>query len=196
MPDSRGRLMTEIAMRNFDWLVYTYKHRRAFAHVAKKLIKDEAAKAEILKRARVHDMDKMVMYLFLDQTESQLTHVKNQPHHLECKKQKNDLDLLETVIDYECAPYTKPDKPLNAYDFTNKLLEMKKIDCEIAARLQTIMHELGIDRSYNIHDFPEELTFLEETGEVTEEMILLEVMNYLQENQAPELTYVNERRSI
>ena len=35
-------------------------------------------------------------------------------HHYLMKKNIDDLNIKEMVIDWECARYTKPDKPLNA----------------------------------------------------------------------------------
>ena len=115
-------------MKNLNWCIYTYRHRRAFEYCVNKLIHDPDLKEEMLKRAKIHDMDKMVMYLFLEQKEAQKIHMMHQPHHLENSLPRTYEDLVETIIDYECAPYTKPDKPLNAYDFTNLLMQMKVLD--------------------------------------------------------------------
>ena len=70
-------------MKNLNWCIYTYRHRRAFEYCVNKLIHDPDLKEEMLKRARIHDMDKMVMYLFLEQKEAQKIHMMHQPHHLE-----------------------------------------------------------------------------------------------------------------
>ena len=97
-------------------------------------------KEEMLKRAKIHDMDKMVMYLFMEQKEAQKIHMMHQPHHLENSLPRTYEDLVETIIDYECAPYTKPDKPLNAYDFTNLLVQISSPSwkaSESPARLRT-----------------------------------------------------------
>lgn len=169
-------------MKNFDWCVYTYKHRKMFAFIADKLIKDEAAKQEILKRALWHDVDKLLMYSYLDQDESQKYHVKVNSHHLECDVPKTYIDYLETVIDYECSPYTKPDKPLNAYDFLKKLCEMKLVKDDVAATLFDIMHELNIDRSYNVvtdEEGKEGMAYVKSLPEVTEEMINDEITAFL-----------------
>ena len=122
-------------MKNLNWCIYTYRHRRAFEYCVNKLIHNPDLKEEMLRRAKVHDMDKMVMYLFLEQKEAQKIHMMHQPHHLENNLPKTYEDLVETVIDYECAPYTKPDKPLNAYDFTNLLMQMKALDEKTGANL-------------------------------------------------------------
>ena len=99
---------------------------------------DPDLKEEMLKRARIHDMDKMVMYLFLEQKEAQKIHMMHQPHHLENSLPRTYEDLVETIIDYECAPYTKPDKPLNAYDFTNLLMQMKVLDGKTGEQLNSL----------------------------------------------------------
>ena len=180
-------------MNNFDWCTYTYRHRIAFKYVTEKLIKDKDLKASILKRAEVHDMDKMLMYLFMDQYESQKIHVQNKAHHLECSLPKTYEDLVENVIDYECAPYTKPDKPLNAYDFTKKLLAMELISEDIYTKLVEIMHEFGIDSSYDITKDDEAMNFVRHMPEVTEEMILIEVMNYINDNPDNELKWIIDK---
>ena len=160
-------------MKNFEWCVYTYRHRKAFEYTVNKLIKDPELKAEMLKRAKVHDVDKLKMYLVMDHIESQKKHVSESRHHLENDNPKSYEDLVETVIDYECAPYTKPDKPLNAYDFTKKLLSMGAFGQETADKLISIMHEFGIDSSYDLtKSDPEGMAYVQSIGEVTEEMIL------------------------
>ena len=44
------------------------------------------------------------------------------------------------VIDWECARYTKPDKPLNAYEALNKYYP------EIIEKIMPILKKLGIDK--------------------------------------------------
>ena len=43
-------------------------------------------------------------------------HRKMNRHHVKNNLKKTTNDLIETIIDWECARLTKPDKPLNAYD--------------------------------------------------------------------------------
>ncbi len=167
-------------MKNLNWCIYTYRHRRAFEYCVNKLIHDPSLREEMLKRARTHDMDKMVMYLFLEQKEAQKIHMMHQPHHLENSLPKTHEDLVETVIDYECAPYTKPDKPLNAYDFTNKLMHMKVLDEEIGANLISIMEDLGIASSASNQGDMEGHAYMEQFDEVTEDMIREEIQNYIE----------------
>ncbi len=167
-------------MKNLNWCIYTYRHRRAFEYCVNKLIHDPDLREEMLKRARIHDMDKMVMYLFLGQKEAQKVHMMHQPHHLENDLPRNYEDLVETVIDYECAPYTKPDKPLNAYDFTNKLMQMKVLDEKIGAKLISIMEDLGIASSASSAGDMEGHAYMEQFAEVTEDMIREEIREYIE----------------
>ncbi|MDD6154181.1 MAG: hypothetical protein PUB39_01220 [Eubacteriales bacterium] len=166
-------------MKNLEWNIYTYKHRRAFKYTVEKLIHEPKLREEMLKRAEVHDMDKMVLYLFYDQHTAQMMHVKSQPHHLENNKPKSYEDLVETVIDYECAPYTKPDKPWNAYDFITLLYSMRLLDEEIKDRLMAITAELGIDRSGTSSNDLEGMKYIESLGEITEDMIYDEILKYV-----------------
>ncbi len=180
-------------MKNYDWCVYTYKHRRAFEYVARKYIKDKSLLEAILRRAKLHDLDKLLMYLFLDWEECIQYHIMHQPHHLDNDMEKSYEDLVETVIDFECAPYTKPDKPLNAFDFVHKLKDMGYIDENTSTNLFEIMKDLGIDYSYDITKDEEAMSFVSSLGDVTEEMILLEVMEFVRTNPEKELSYIRER---
>ena len=167
-------------MKNLNWCIYTYRHRRAFLYCVKKLINEPGLREELLRRARIHDMDKMVMYLFLEQKEAQKVHMMTQPHHLENSLPKTYEDLVETVIDYECAPYTKPDKPLNAYDFTNLLMRMGALDEKTGENLISIMEGLGIASSASNQGDREGHTYMEQFAEVTEDMIREEIQDYIQ----------------
>ena len=182
-------------MKNLKWCIYTYKHRKAFEYTVRKLIRDPELLEEMLRRSRVHDLDKMYLYLFLDdQVVSQKIHVRRKAHHLENDSPKSREDLVETVIDYECAPYTKPDKPLNAWDFVRKMQELHYLDPKLAEQLFGIMRELGIDISLDLRQDREAMAYMESIGEVTEEMILTEVMRFIRE--IPEEEYRELNRII
>lgn len=169
-------------MKNLDWCRYTYQHRRAFAYLTEHLIKDPAVREEMRARAEVHDMDKMVCYQYWDQYTSQKYHVEHASHHLESGKKQEYLDVLETVIDYESAPYTKPDKPLNAFDFVNQLFDRKWIHAEKRDELLGVMHELGIDHSGTVLEDRIGVEYLQNLPEITEEMIQYEIMEYIRKH--------------
>ena len=192
--DDKEEMDREVSLvKNADWIAYTYRHRKAFAYCAEKLVHEPVLREEMLRRAEVHDMDKMLMYLFLDQHTSQILHVQNKAHHLENNLTKSYEDLVETVIDYECAPYTKPDKPLNAWDFVHKLKEMNLLDDETAEQLCSIMHELGIDRSDTVSSDAEGMAYIRQFSEVTEEMIMEEILRYVNEHPDNELDWILEQ---
>ncbi len=169
-------------MRNLEWCIYTYRHRKAFEYCVRRYISEPALREEMLKRAAVHDMDKMLMYLFMDQKAAQEIHTRTQPHHLENDLPRTHEDYVETVVDYECAPYTKPDKPLNAYDFTHRLMDWKVLDNETGGRLISIMKELGIDNSETYTEDAEGQEYIRRYDDVTEAMILEELKTYVRSN--------------
>ena len=165
-------------MKNLEWCIYTYRHRRAFEYCVKKLILEPSLRAEMLERAKIHDMDKMLMYLSMDQKEAQKIHTMTQPHHLENDLDRSYEDLVEAVIDYECAPYTKPDKPLNAYDFVNLLVEWKVLDKKTSESLFSIMEKLGIACSDTYTQDIEGQEYIKRFSDITEDMINEEIRRY------------------
>ena len=153
-----------------------------FEYCVRKYIQEPGLREEMLRRAAVHDMDKMIMYLFMDQKSAQEMHVKTQPHHLENDLPRTYEDYVETVIDYECAPYTKPDKPLNAYDFTHLLMDWKALDEETGNKLISIMEEIGIANSTSFFDDEEGQKYINSLEKGTEEMIYEEILTYINEH--------------
>ncbi|MEF2620000.1 MAG: hypothetical protein U0N02_04180 [Clostridia bacterium] len=100
-------------MKNQEYIEYTYLHRKVVMYLANKYIKKD--KEKILKQIQYHDMDKLFMYLFYDKKDVSAMHRKLSSHH-ENEIEKNYIDYIEMILDWESARYTKPDKPLNAYD--------------------------------------------------------------------------------
>ena len=103
-------------MKNFDKLLYTYKHRKLLAFLAQKYDKDNK---ELLERLKIHDLDKMFLLLFYDKKVIEPVHRALATHH-DNELEKSELDYIEMVLDWESARYTKPDKPLSARDFYEK----------------------------------------------------------------------------
>lgn len=99
-------------MKNFDYIKYTYKHRRIVMLLAEKYFSNNQ---ELLEQIKYHDLDKMYMYLFYGKKDVSRIHRDLTVHH-ENDLEKSELDYIEMVLDWESARYTKPDKPLNAYD--------------------------------------------------------------------------------
>ena len=163
-------------LKNFEYCKYTYLHRKALTHYIEKnkYLEPEEKKA-LLERARVHDIDKLTLYLFRDKEKASKYHRENTSHHIKSNTQYSELDLLESIFDYECAALTKPDKPLNAYDTVIKYYsEFKDVYLPELKRLH-------MDSSYLAVEEDDKL-FIENIG-VTEVDILHEVSEYLKENQ-------------
>ena len=99
-------------MKNKDYIEYTYKHRKIVIYLANKYYKDNK---ELLDKVKLHDIDKLFMYLFYDKKVVSKLHREQNAHHAN-DIEKTDLDYMEMVLDWESARYTKPDKPLNAFD--------------------------------------------------------------------------------
>ena len=96
--------------QNIEAIKYTLEHRKAFKKIEKELLGHNTW------RSLVHDIDKVILYNILSHKKVKEFHRKTARHHVENNIKKNRKDYIEMIIDWECARYTKPDKPLNAYD--------------------------------------------------------------------------------
>jgi len=93
-------------MKNIDKLIYTVKHKIAFIQTAKKL------RGYVKVSDIIHDTDKIFLYLTgLNPKTIQKLHRKYSKHHINNGVSR---DIESSIIDFECARITKPDKPLNA----------------------------------------------------------------------------------
>ena len=94
---------------NIRAIMYTKEHRKAFKKIEKEVLGHNTW------RSFVHDLDKVILYNLLPHSKVKEIHRKYARHHdNDIKKTEND--YIEMIIDWECARYTKPDKPLNAFD--------------------------------------------------------------------------------
>lgn len=163
-------------MVNMGYLHYTYAHRIAFRYVVEKLVKNQEEKEELLVRARYHDLDKAFLYTLIDKKDASDYHRMHCSHHMCNAIPKSRLDRLEAVLDYECAGYTKEDKPRNAYDTIRELFPQDE------SVMMPILHELGIDYSYeNKPDDEEWVAFLknERKWPPTDEGVMEEIYDYV-----------------
>ena len=65
----------------------------------------------------LHDLDKLSMYIlfpYLGTEVIQKIHTRFANHHL--RKYKKHMNFDEAILDWESARFTKPDKPLDAFD--------------------------------------------------------------------------------
>jgi hypothetical protein len=118
---------------------YTWQHKKAFLRIEKKVLGHNTF------RGYLHDADKLLFLYFLavilncDAKWVHNIHRKHCRHHAENKYTKTRKDYIEMIIDWECARYTKPDKPLNAYN------TMKKYYPNLEPYVLPLIKELGLD---------------------------------------------------
>lgn len=95
-------------LRNEDYIKYTWNHKKAFLKVEKILLGKNTI------RGYLHDVDKLFMYMFLSKKLANKLHRKYSHHHI--NKAKTIADYTQMIIDWECARFTKEDKPLDAFE--------------------------------------------------------------------------------
>lgn len=103
-------------MFNQRYIDYTFAHRLAFRFVVETILEDPEDYEVMVARAEAHDLDKVLLYTLVPKEEASYYHRRTSPHHPQENNNvfKDRYDLLEAVIDFECAGYTKANKPLNA----------------------------------------------------------------------------------
>lgn len=170
-------------MQYFDYCAYTYRHRRAMEYLIHKLLQEGEIKNEMLKRVVEHDMDKIIMYQFVSREEASAYHKNTSRHHMSNKLPKTYCDKLEAVLDYESAGYTKPDKPLNAFDTINRFKASGIVSPSICDDLLIICKDLGIARSYSVTEDEVGMKYLGQFDNVTEEMICEDIKRYMRTKQ-------------
>lgn len=116
-------------MKNVKKLKYTLRHKIAFLRVERQLLGYNTI------RGLLHDMDKVIMYCFLPTETAHNFHVKHSRHH---DKAHTHDDYVQMVIDWECARFTKPDKPLNAVQ------TLEKFYPELKEKINPVLKELNL----------------------------------------------------
>lgn len=157
-------------MKNQEYIEYTYKHRKIVTYLANKYVKNN--KEEVLKQVELHDVDKLFMYLFYNKKDVSRIHRELSSHH-DNKIEKSNVDYIEMVLDWESARYTKPDKPLNAYDTLYKYYP--KLENEILP----ILKEFGIDRT-NLPMEKDVLEYANDIKDITINQIKDEMQKYME----------------
>ena len=154
-------------MKNIDKLIYTYKHRK----VIEKLAEKYNCPITLIEKLKNHDMDKMYLLLFYDKKDIENFHREYSNHH-DNNFEKTKNDYIEMVLDWESARYTKPDKPLNAYDTLFKFYP------NLTNEILPILKEFNIDKS-NLPMDKEILKYCKTLDEISEEQIKKELINFI-----------------
>ena len=155
-------------MKNMEHIEYTYKHRKIVIYLANKYYKDNK---ELLDKVKLHDLDKLFMYLFYEKEDASNIHRDLMSHH-QNKIVKDKLDYMEMVLDWESARYTKPDKPLNAYDTLYRFYP------GLEEHILPILKELGIDKP-NLPMEEDVWEYTQSIVNVSKEDIKNEIIEYL-----------------
>ena len=156
-------------MKNFDKLVYTFKHRKILNFLAKKYFDDP----KVLERLKHHDMDKMYLLLFYEKKDIESYHRSMSSHHDNDIK-KTELDYIEMVLDWESARYTKDDKPFNAYD------TMCKFYPHLEKELLPILKKIGLDKS-TLEKEKDVSEYAQSINNVSEDDIKKELIDYIEQ---------------
>lgn len=98
---------------NKERVKYSLNHRKAFREVEKQLLGHNTF------RSLFHDLDKVILYNFFDYKQVHNFHRNHMRHHEVKARTYND--FVQMVVDWECARFTKPDKPLNARETLYKI---------------------------------------------------------------------------
>lgn len=109
---------------------YTLEHRKAFLKVEKEFLGKNTL------RGYFHDLDKIFLKILFQKKTVQKIHRKFSRHHNQRAKSK--ADYIQMIIDWECARYTKPDKPLNARETLYKFYP------ELENKIVPILEEFGL----------------------------------------------------
>lgn len=111
--------------------IYTLYHKQAFMALTFDFY-EVIVTPEIL-----HDTDKLVLYGLIDYKNASGLHKDFSSHHY--GSLAKEFYVEEAIIDYECARFTKPDKPLNAYETVMRLRPPESHDL-----FKSAMEPLGI----------------------------------------------------
>lgn len=116
-------------IKNAEKIQYTIKHRKAFRKIEKQLLGKNTI------RSVFHDLDKIIMMFFVDKKKASEIHRKNSRHH---DKARTEKDYIQMIIDWECARYTKADKPLNARETLYKYYP------SLVSKIEPLLKRLGL----------------------------------------------------
>lgn len=97
-------------IKNFKFIKYSLKHWVALNKLAMQ-------KKVWHWRFLLHDLDKVFLYCFIFKEKASAWHKDHSKHHV---RNNTVYDPLQAVLDWECARFTKPDKPLTARETWKK----------------------------------------------------------------------------
>lgn len=105
-------------MNRIEAVKYTMRHKKAFLQIEKQVLGKNTI------RGYLHDSEKIFLYLLLGKKKTSKIHRYISRHHM--RRARTKRDFVNMVIDWESCRYTKPDKPLTAYETLYKLFPDKE----------------------------------------------------------------------
>lgn len=117
---------------------YTIKHRRAFRKVERELLGCNTFDG------LTHDLGKLLLLIFcpfISMNKIKKYHKNTARHHNAVTR----MDYIQKIIDYECARYTKPDKPMTAREWVENT-KSRYADEEEYKRLTNVLDFLGLTK--------------------------------------------------
>ena len=149
-----------------DNIGYTHLHRQTIFNLgdtlgipARSIYKD-------------HDLNKVVMYIAGALRASEAHRLISEHHNRNTKDEKV---LTEMLLDWESARFTKPDKPLNAYDTLHKYYK------DMEARMMPILKKYSLDKPTNYSEAITVEQFNEMKKRVDINDIIRDVENYIRQ---------------
>ena len=112
---------------------YTLKHRKKLIEISEKYLGK--------KKYLFHDLDKVVMYIFIPWVGTKVIHKIHSTlssHHVKYFRGLKYVDKKQAVLDWESARFTKSDKPWNAAETL-----MNKYQ-NLLPEFEDTFHELGL----------------------------------------------------
>ena len=162
-----GKLEEEIANSpNLHKMKYTYLHRQAIFNLAKQLRVD-------ITPYMSHDTDKYFMYLWLEEEVTREAHRTLNKHHAYDEGVNVGYEtLVEMMLDWESARFSKVDKPRNAYQTLMKWMPTVMFEPMLAT-----LQEFNLDNPECGPGITEE-EYTRKANAVTPAMIAEEITKY------------------
>lgn len=155
-------------LKAFDRMIYTIKHQYAI-----ELVSQKYCDSKMLEKIKYHDMDKILMMMFIDKDLLIPLHRRFSTHHPYKDKKLGNDDYLEMVMDWESARFSKPDKQLNAND------TLYNYHPDLADKIEPILEKLDLNHKTIPLDFSDEIYLKVEEYEVTEELVKNKIVDYI-----------------
>lgn len=147
-------------LENMDYIKYTILHIKTIEQIYKDLGKQNVNE--------LHDLDKVAFYTMLSKQDAHNLHREIQKHH---NHHNEEMEVIvDEVMDWESAHFTKPDKPLSAYETLEKYYN----DSKVYDKIKQVMIDFDLWNKGNYVCITEE-----EFYKKIDEISLEEVANYV-----------------